>query len=96
MTWHTSRRRQQLPADWDRRRRRILERDRYRCTLGLDGCTGAATEVHHLGSPDDHSDRNLAAACSHCHAVETSHESQRARGVGAARRRPKPKHPGLA
>lgn len=50
-------------------RLRILERDGYRCQLGLDGCTGWATEVDHVvprGRGGDDSDRNLQAACRHC------------------------------
>lgn len=50
-------------------RRRILERDGYRCQIQLDGCTGTATHVDHItplskGGVD--TDFNLQAACAHC------------------------------
>lgn len=52
---------------WRRVRRAVLERDRYRCRLQLDGCTIRATHAHHLkgkgmgDNPDD-----CIAACQHC------------------------------
>ena len=52
---------------WQRTRRRILERDGYRCQIpDVHRCTGYATEVDHIvpraqGGPDR--DDNLRAAC---------------------------------
>jgi hypothetical protein len=62
-------------AQWRRMRRQVLERDGWLCRLRGPGCTGGATEVHHLygrlrpGSPLGPADYDvtlLAAACRDC------------------------------
>jgi hypothetical protein len=62
-------------AQWRHIRRQVLERDGWLCQLRGPGCTGRATEVHHLygrlrpGSPLGPADYDvtlLAAACRDC------------------------------
>ena len=66
---------------WQRRRRRILERDGYRCR----SCGGQATVVHHRvgraqGGGDD--DSNLEAYCRPCNERERRREAREGRGPG--------------
>jgi 5-methylcytosine-specific restriction endonuclease McrA len=55
---------------WQRVRKLVLERDAYRCQIGIKGCTVTATVVDHIvplaagGEPLDPS--NLRAACRSC------------------------------
>lgn len=54
---------------WRRIRRLVLERDGYRCQIGLPGCTGEATVVDHIqAAADQGSNRpsNLRASCESC------------------------------
>ena len=48
----------------------VLIRDRYRCKIHGDGCTGDATQVDHIISPAEDGPffdmKNLRAACRHC------------------------------
>lgn len=93
--WSGSTRRQRLPRDWPTIRRRILERDGWRCQLNYPGCTTAATDVDHITRGDDHRDTNLQAACPTCHAKKSSAEGHQAQGNGPLRRRQPEPHPGL-
>lgn len=83
--------------EWRRTRKRILQRDHYRCTI--DGCWDSANEVDHIiakadGGTDD--DANLRSLCSPHHAAKTAAEGHAALArQRAARRRPEPPHPGL-
>jgi len=54
---------------WRRKRAKRLEIDRHRCTAMLDGCTGAATEVHHLTYEHcgDEPMFDLRSVCGSCH-----------------------------
>lgn len=90
----TSWRHSSLPPDWPRRRKRILARDNNRCRLQLPGCLGRASEVHHLGSGDDHGDANLLSACKTCHKTATGQANAR-RLFRAPRRRASEPHPGM-
>ncbi|MDS2171621.1 HNH endonuclease signature motif containing protein [Nesterenkonia sp. CL21] len=54
---------------------RILRRDAYACQL----CGAEATEVDHIKAGDDHSDENLQAICTPCHARKSSSEGGAAR-----------------
>lgn len=95
MAWSTSTRSARYPADWKKRRVKVLERDGYRCRIRGPHCTVAATQVDHVKHGDDHSYLNLQACCDACHKAKTAEESQAARGVGAARKRPAENHPGI-
>lgn len=73
--WEGSTRSKQLPRDWSRRRRYVLQRDPI-CTE----CDEAlSTEVHHQGSRDDHSYENLGGICTGCHKIKTQEEARDAR-----------------
>ena len=80
-------------AEWKRKRQAQLERDRYRCQLQLESCTGRATEVDHLyGAAADPSHNHLRSVCSSCHKRRTA---QQGGGFGAnpgKRRAPDPPH----
>jgi 5-methylcytosine-specific restriction protein A len=55
---------------WRKVRRVVLDRDNYRCTIGLPGCGKVATQVDHVvplafgGAP--YQLENLRAACKSC------------------------------
>jgi len=63
-------------STWKRLRKVILERDAHRCTIGMEGCTGAATQVDHIiplafgGQP--YALDNLRAACSNCNSSRSN------------------------
>ncbi len=99
MAWHGSTRRARLPKDWPRIRRRILRRDGHVCqTRFSDGrlCGREATDVDHIVAGDDHSDGNLRALCSWCHARKSASEGGRAAALTRVRtERPKQTHPAL-
>ncbi|GAB7187166.1 hypothetical protein ATKI12_6997 [Kitasatospora sp. Ki12] len=99
MAWTTSDRRDRLPADWQRTRRRILCRDGGRCTATFSTgrrCSARATDVDHIIPGDDHTDDNLRALCGWCHAKKSAHEGGTAAGQRAARQaRPTAQHPAL-
>ena len=82
MPWETSRRRERLPADWQARRKRVLERCGYRCEWMItreERCPEKATDVDHIKPGDDHSFRNLRGLCSKHHARKSSSEGWWAR-----------------
>jgi hypothetical protein len=67
--------------EWQRQRRRIMERDGYRCQANGPNCTGSAREVHHRGQDLAYRylhyvgwtpDYLLVALCSRCHQGERS------------------------
>lgn len=70
-----SRRITPLPKGWYVIKKRIKERDAYRCTwIRSDGnrCYNTTElEVDHIGDPDDHSDDNLRTLCKGHHASRT-------------------------
>ena len=75
-----SRRRGELPSDWGRRRRLVVERDGGRCVL----CGAAGNHVDHIVRGGDHSLGNLRLLCESCHMRRT------VRDGGSAVRRPRP------
>ncbi|MGW1269675.1 HNH endonuclease [Streptomyces sp. NPDC002491] len=99
MAWEGSTRRARLPKDWARTRRRILRRDNHACqTRFSDGrqCELPANQVDHIEAGDDHSDANLQALCSWCHAHKSAHEGGAAAALTRVRtHKPKPTHPAL-
>lgn len=85
-----------LPRDWELRRQRVFQRDKWRCQLGLSVCTGRAVEVDHIDRNDDHRLVNLRAVCSACHRVRTQEQAAEAtRAMWARTRVPEERHPGL-
>ena len=94
MPWgSTSGRTAPLPPDWPARRRAALERDGYRCVKirGDTGerCPDRATDVDHMGAPDDHRLHMLQSLCAFHHARKTAAQGGRARP-----KKVQPKHPG--
>ena len=81
---------------WRKTRELVLQRDGHRCQLRHPGCTGHATEVHHLdGKAAGDSPDRCIAACHRCHAVETSKQTRTAVAKRPKAARPASKHPGL-
>ena len=82
-------------ADWRRKRLACLKAARWRCQIGLEGCTITATEVDHVdqaGNDPGHS--NLRAACKSCHAKVTAQQGKgyrKAAAAGAVSRRRSPR-----
>jgi hypothetical protein len=102
MPWSNSARRAQLPSGWARIRRRVLERDGYRCTWLVEWqrCSKAATDVDHVRDPHDHRESNLRSLCAYHHARKSAAEgvaARRARGaVGYQSSKRTPElHPGV-
>lgn len=95
MPWgSTSGRTAPLPPDWDSYiRPTVLKRDGYRCvkTRGDtdERCDWPATDVDHMGEPDDHRLHMLQSLCEYHHARKTAAQGGRARPKKA-----EPKHPG--
>lgn len=80
-SWSTSNRRDRLPSDWSKTRRRILKRDRHECQhRDRDDllCGRPATEVDHVKAGDDHRDSNLSSICTWHHARKSSKEGNEA------------------
>jgi 5-methylcytosine-specific restriction enzyme A len=87
-----------LPSDWPAIRRRILARDGHQCTWTTDGirCIAVATDVDHIGDPNDHSDDNLRSLCGSHHRRRSSSQGARAwHAKRKPRQRPVEQHPGL-
>jgi len=73
--WAGSTRRARLPADWERRRRNVLDRDPIcnACHLAL------GVQVDHIHAGDNHAYTNLQGICERCHQAKTQTEAQDAR-----------------
>src|SRR5699024_1979285 len=98
--WNNSNRRQRLPVDWERRRKRILKRDNWQCRHICDDgtrCPELATEVDHIRPGDDHREPNLRALCEWHHRQKSSREGSEARRALLAKMKAKyastEKHP---
>ena len=86
--WDTNDRK--LPDNWASIRDTILARD-PRCRLGypdvwvtakgMTACSGRATEVDHIGDPNDHTPANLRGACKPCHRRRTEQQAKDAAKV---------------
>lgn len=92
MPWSTSDRRTELPPNWPLLRRRVLVRDRHRCTWRNDdgqACGAPATDVDHVRRGGDHSMENLRSLCTTHHRIKSSGEgwAERNRLIQANSRR---------
>jgi 5-methylcytosine-specific restriction protein A len=94
--WAGSNRKQELPADWPRRRRRVLNRDGHRCQHrerpGAPICGAHANQVDHIIRGADHRPENLQALCEPHHRVKSAREG--GQSFTPLRRPPEP-HPAL-
>jgi hypothetical protein len=57
-------------------------------------CDATATDVDHIGDPDDHTDGNLRSLCSEHHDQKTSRQGNAARWTHR-RQKPRERHPGI-
>ncbi|MCI2958231.1 hypothetical protein MN032_11030 [Agromyces atrinae] len=99
--WEGSDRKETLPPDWEKRRLRVLRRDRYRCQhVRYDTgrkCAAFANQVDHINDREDHDERNLQSLCEWHHLRKSGSQG----GTAAAEARQareassKPRHPGL-
>ena len=93
--WDRSTRASRLPGNWGTLRRKVLERDNYRCTWvvvtreGRYRCERKATEVDHIQRGDDHSLENLRGLCHEHHDIKTRREGieQRMKNKAEVRKR---------
>ncbi len=94
--WAGSDRRDTLPSNWKTIRRRILDRDNYRCTWVDNGnrCTQVANQVDHMGDRSDHRDSVLRSLCAWHHGKVSSAQGNAARWRFTMRR-PDERHPGM-
>lgn len=82
--WKGSNRRERLPSDWDRRRKKRLKYDGYRCTYRNvygERCKARATDVDHHERGDDHSHENLRSLCEWHHDRKSAQEGAEARAA---------------
>ena len=93
--WVGSTRKETLPADWETRSRKVLERDEYRCRIAGPSCTRVASETDHIGDRLDHSYPNLRAVCHTCHSLRSSQQGGKAYAAKYNRRRQAEPHPGI-
>lgn len=83
MSWDSSsRRRKELPPDWEKIRKRVLRRDASMCQH-IDVNTGEicgehASEVDHIRRGNNHSDSNLQSLCTYHHRRKSSAEGAEA------------------
>ena len=80
-------------SDWQAVRKRVLERDGYKCQLRYaDICIGRASQVDHIVQPEagGGSDlANLRAVCVRCHARRTGRQGALAKQRAAQRKHPR-------
>lgn len=100
--WDGSSRRQELPRDWEHRRRRVLARDNRRCTHRDQygrRCDEPATDVDHIVPGGNHAESNLRSLCSWHHGKKSGNEGGAARAANWRRNDKKfrrtESHPGL-
>lgn len=96
MAWQMNRK-AELPADWDARRKRALDRDNHQCRWPMPNggiCGAWANQVDHIGDRHDHSMANLRSLCKWHHAKRTSAQGNAAR-KRVSQQRPPEKHPGI-
>lgn len=87
-----------LPKGWGVIRKRILKRDGFVCTWLDNGvrCCAPATDVDHIGDPDDHRDEVLRSLCSPHHRTRSSAQGGRAaQAKRIPRKRRQEAHPGF-
>lgn len=100
--WQNSTRRDRLPPDWLKIRKRVWVRDQGLCQWrGDDGrrCLAPARDVDHIKRGDDHRLENLRCLCERHHKFKTSQEGAEAANAKrrqiAGRYTRTEEHPGL-
>ena len=70
-------RKQDLPKDWEKRRKQVKLRAKNRCEYVEGGkrCKAQGTECHHAGAPDDHRIASLQWLCWDHHDQITRYQS---------------------
>lgn len=71
--WFAEHRAYLATPDWAVRRSQVLNRDVHRCQACLSGCSGEATQVHHLTYKHWRNEPlfDLVSVCVHCHDLIT-------------------------
>lgn len=85
MAWAGSDRRESLPSNWDRLRKRRFRMDGYRCTATDaygNRCTEPAEECDHIGDREDHRIDMLRSLCKWHHGKKSGSQ-----GAAAARKK---------
>lgn len=104
MPWETdgsSKRRLELPPDWEAIRRQVGNRDRWTCQWPRDGrangiCGSGANQCDHRGDRMSFDPKDLWMLCPWHHRKKTEDESLQARiAILAKAKMPIRKHPGL-
>lgn len=89
--WKGSTRKQRLPGNWRSIRRRVLERDGFRCTWVQGGqrCPEPATDVDHIRPEGGDDEENLQSLCNPHHLIKTGRDShaQRHKAIAKAKAR---------
>jgi len=99
--WESSDRKAELPPDWDAIRKRVGDRDGWRCQWPRDDrrsgiCGQPARDCDHREDPHDHRDVALWMLCRWHHNRKTQDESTEGkRKLAAKGRMPIERHPGL-
>jgi hypothetical protein len=102
MPWETegsSKRRLELPPDWDAIRTRVGNRDGWKCQWPRSRggvCGSKANQCDHKESGSDHSEANLWMLCQWHHMHKTGQASAESRRAQQAKGlHPVERHPGL-
>lgn len=86
----------ELPKAWRMIRGNVLRRDNYQCRWVREDtgllCLAKATDVDHIGDPDNHKHANLQSLCAWHHKQKTAQQGGLA---NAAKSKTKKSHPGV-
>lgn len=87
-----------LPSNWRFLRAQRLKIDGYQCTETREDtqlrCESKATDVDHIGEPDDHRLIMLRSLCGWHHDIKTAGQGGRAAGANKKARTSREPHPG--
>ena len=90
MVWaQKSRRKQELPPNWQYLRKQTFIRDNYKCVL----CGAPATDCDHIGNKHNHEITNLRSLCTQCHRKRTGKQGGSAKRHTRLRKNNPEQHP---